>query len=85
MNLPDIEMGLSLDNTIRLDFDVGISYGQGGRLPDYKGDYEVKPKLVDQVLPTKERSMTKNLIVKEVPVARVGNLGGGYTVTIDVE
>ena len=84
MNLPDIEMGLSLDNAIRLDFDVGISYGEGGRLPDYKGDYEVKPKLVEQVLPTNGRSMNDNVTVKEVPVDRVGNLGGGYTVTIDV-
>lgn len=82
MNLPDIEMGLSLDNTIRLDFDVGVSYGEGGRLPDYKGDYEVTPKLVDQTLPTKDRSMTQDVVVKEVPVARVSNPSGGKTCTI---
>ena len=82
MNLPDIQMGLSLDNTIRLDFDVGISYGEGGRLPDYKGDYEVTPKLEDQTLLTKNRSMTDNVVVKEVPVARVSNPSGGKTCTI---
>lgn len=85
MNLPDIEMGLSLDNTIRLDFDVGISYGEGGRLPDYKGSYEVIPKLDDQVLATNNRSMTKDLVVKEVPVARVTNPSNGKTVTICAE
>jgi len=85
MSLPIIDIDLSLDTSIKIDFDVGIKYGEGGRLPDYTGDYTVKPKLIEQVLPTNGKSMNDDVTVKEVPVARVGNLGGGYTVTIDVE
>ena len=82
--LPDIDMSLTLDTSVRIDFDVGVEYGQGGKLPDYEGEYTVKPKLVEQVLPTNGRSMNDDVTVEEVPVERVGNLGGGYTVTIDV-
>ncbi len=80
--LPDIYMELNADSTVKIDFDVGIEYGQGGRLPDYHGSYEVTPKLVDQTLPTKDKSMTKDVVVKEVPVARVSNPSGGKTCTI---
>ena len=80
--LPDVIVELSTDNSVRIDFDVGLEYGQGGRLPDYHGSYEVTPKLVDQTLPTKDKSMTKDVVVKEVPVARVSNPSGGKTCTI---
>ena len=80
--LPDIYMELNADSTVKIDFDVGIEYGQGGRLPDYHGSYEVTPKLEDQTLLTKDKSMTDNVVVKEVPVARVSNPSGGKTCTI---
>lgn len=80
--LPDVIVELSTDNSVRIDFDVGLEYGQGGRLPDYHGSYEVIPKLVDQTLPTKDKSMTEDVVVKEVPVARVSNPSGGKTCTI---
>jgi len=80
--LPDIEMSLSTDTSARIDFDVGVEYGQGGKLPDYKGDYEVTPKLIDQTLPTKDKSMTDDVVVKEVPVSRVTNPSQGTTVVI---
>lgn len=82
--LPDIDMSLTLDTSVRIEFDVGVEMGTGGRLPDYEGSYTVKPKLVEQVLPTNGRSMNDDVTVEEVPVERVGNLGGGYTVTINV-
>lgn len=77
-----VEIELNLDPTVKIDFDVGVEYGQGGRLPDYKGSYEVIPKLIDQTLPTKDKSMTDDVVVKEVPVARVTNPAHGKTVTI---
>lgn len=80
--LPDVIVELSTDSSVKIDFDVGLEYGQGGRLPDYTGSYEVIPKLVDQTLPTKDKSMTDDVVVKEVPVARVSNPSGGKTCTI---
>lgn len=80
--LPDLEFGMSVDTSVRIEFDVGVEMGTGGRLPDYEGSYEVTPKLVDQTLPTSNRSMIDDLVVKEVPVARVSNPSNGKTVTI---
>lgn len=48
----------------------------------YRGSYLVIPKFEDQVLDTDEKLMKDNLTVKEIPVARVPNTSGGYTVTI---
>ena len=76
------EIELSIDSTVRIDFDVSVEMGTAGRLPDYEGSYEVTPKLEEQVLPTKNRSMTDDLTVKEVPVSRVSNPSGGKTCTI---
>lgn len=80
--LPDIDMSLTLDTSVRIEFDVGVEMGTGGRLPDYEGDYEVTPRLVEQVLPTNGRSMNDDVTVREVPVARVSNPSNGKTVTI---
>lgn len=93
MSLPQIDMefhlkkpvigfDLSTDTSVKLDFGIEVAYGKGGRLPDYTGDYEVTPKLTDQTLPTKDKSMTDDVVVKEVPVARVSNPSGGKTCTI---
>lgn len=52
-------------------------------LPDpYPGPYRVIPKFFDQVLPTRHKSMADDTTVEEIPVAKVTNPGGGYTVTI---
>ena len=82
MSLPCIDMDISGDPNVRLGFDVDVVYGKGGKYPDYEGSYELVPKLEDQVLPTKEKSMMQDLVVKEVPVARVSNPSGGKTCTI---
>ena len=82
--LPDLEMEMCVDTSIRIDFDIGVEMGTGGRLPDYEGSYDITPRLVEQVLPTNGRSMNDDVTVREVPVDRVKNLGGGNTVTIDV-
>ena len=80
--LPDLEMEMCVDTSIRIDFDIGVEMGTGGRLPDYEGSYDITPRLVEQVLPTNGRSMNDDVTVREVPVDRVKNLGGGNTVTI---
>lgn len=48
----------------------------------YNGNYLVIPKFEDQVLDTDEKLMKDNVTVKEIPVARIHNPSGGYTVTI---
>lgn len=76
------EIELSLNTTVKIDFDVSVEIGKGGKLPDYEGEYTVKPKLVEQVLPTNGKSMNDDVTVEEVPVSRVTNPSQGTTVVI---
>ena len=59
--------------------------GGGGRLPYYEGTYEVTPRKVEQVLATKNKSMSDDVTVFSIPYAEVSNLGGGLTATIGIE
>lgn len=54
--------------------------GVGGN--PYEGEYEVIPTLEDQTLETANKTLRNDVLVKEVPVYRVTNESGGYTVTI---
>ena len=80
--LPNLEFGMSVDTSVRIDFDIGVEMGTGGRLPDYEGSYDVTPRLVEQVLPTNGRSMNDDVTVREVPIERVSNPSNGKTVVI---
>lgn len=79
------EIELSLNTTVKIDFDVSVEIGKGGKLPDYEGDYEVTPRLVEQVLPTKDKSMLDDVTVNPIGVDRVSNPSGGKTVTIGAD
>lgn len=54
-----------------------------GDYEEYEGEYEVIPKAFqNQELSTKNLLLKENVVVKEIPYAAVGNLGGGVTITI---
>ena len=67
---------------IEITVDAGIG---GGKLPIYEGDYEVTPRKVEQILLTKNKSMSDNVTVFSIPYAEVSNIGGGLTATIGIE
>ena len=48
----------------------------------YEGGYEVVPKATAQRLETKDKYLTDNVEIKEIPFANVTNNAGGITVTI---
>ena len=48
----------------------------------YEGDYNVIPRVYQQVLDTKDKVMTNDVTVEIIPLARIMNLSNGYTVTI---
>ena len=76
---------VSIDSDIfsnSLDIEFQVDFGQGGELPWYGGPYVVTPKFENQELDTDHKSMRTDVTVKEIPVARVHNPSGGYTVTI---
>lgn len=55
-------------------------------VPDiYPGPYVVVPNFTNQTLNTKRKFLEHDVLVTEIPVEKVTNLGGGYTVTIGGE
>lgn len=51
--------------------------------PDpYEGDYTVTPKMEAQSLPTTNKTLSKDVLVEEIPVFQTENISGGFTVII---
>lgn len=48
----------------------------------YDGDYNVIPRVYQQVLPTKDKLMVNDVTIEIIPLTKVLNLQNGYTVTI---
>ena len=65
-----------------IHLDGQFSIGTGGRLPNYDGSYTATPKTVEQTFPTKNKSMTDDFVVEEIPYSEVSNPQGGNTVNI---
>lgn len=70
---------------IQSEFDIDFAEAvivQGDRLPNYEGSYEITPRVVEQMLETKDKSMVDDVTVNAIPYVEVSNVGGGYTATI---
>lgn len=52
---------------------------------DYKGAYEVTPKVTEQSLKTKDKHMTDDVKIKSIPFFNVSNTSGGSTAYIGSE
>lgn len=69
---------------IELDLELGTIVYEGGG-PPYEGEYDVTPKVREQVLPTKNKSMREDLTIYAIPYSEVSNPEGGETVNIAFE
>ena len=49
---------------------------------EYKGAYEVTPKVEAQIMPTKDKVLIADMTVKGIEIHRVKNSSGGTTVYI---
>ena len=76
----NIPLKVKEEEIIKLKINEGG--GGGGILPYYDGSYVVTPKLSEQNLNTKQKSMSDNLKVKKISFVETSNLQGGYTLTI---
>jgi hypothetical protein len=54
-------------------------------VPEYQGEYNVTPKIVEQTLPTKEKLLLEDMTIKAIPFFNVSNTSGGSTVYIGKE
>ena len=48
----------------------------------YEGIYVIRPALSSQMMATKDKTMTDNVTVEEIPIESVSNTAGGNTVII---
>lgn len=52
---------------------------------EYTGDYVVTPKVTEQTMPTKDKVLVDDMIIKSIPFFNVSNTSGGNTVYIGNE
>lgn len=48
----------------------------------YEGEYEVTPRVYQQVLETRDKIMLNDVVVHIIPLAKTLNTSNGYTATI---
>ena len=54
-----------------------------GEIDTFLGAYDVTPSPADdKILPTRDKRMSRNLIVRKIPLSETSNSGGGYTAVI---
>ena len=64
---------VDLDTVIKVEYITGDMYG---------GPYEVTPRIESVVLATRNKTMSNDVTVYEIPYAEVSNPAGGKTATI---
>ena len=94
MNSESVDMRMSNDKkTIPMHISEGneaiifstIEGGASGKLPYYKGEYDITPRITEQKLETKNKSMKDDITILQIPCTSVVNPSGGQTVIIGLE
>lgn len=67
---------------MRVETAVVVNTGGGGYVEPYLGAYEVTPRPAAQTLYTRDRRMTENVTVYEIPYHETSNQAGGSTAVI---
>lgn len=61
------------------ELDGYIDHAKTKPLPWYEGEYVITPRFTEQVLETKQRSMSENVTVEKITTLEVDNEAGGVT------
>lgn len=78
-----VEVLVNIRNSLKVESDVVIPQVLGGE--PYTGSYDVTPKIYEQKLTTKNKTMHDNVIVKSIPYYETSNVSNGTTVIIGGE
>ena len=79
-NRPEMQVQFNSDTGANLAFGEVHVVSVGGEV--YKGKSAVTPKVTQQVLPTKGKTLVKDVTVREIPYFDVSNPSGGKTIYI---
>lgn len=66
---------------VLLDFGAVSIVGQS-ELPAYEGDYQVRPTWFNQILTTRGKRMTDDVLIYDIPLSETSNDAGGLTLNI---
>lgn len=86
VNIPNsltVESTVTIPNSLKVESTVTIPQVLGGE--PYNGSYDVTPKIYEQKLATKNKTMHDNVTVKSIPYYETSNLSNGRTVIIGGE
>nr|DAX72666.1 MAG TPA: hypothetical protein [Caudoviricetes sp.] len=73
------------DKKLNAEFQCFQRITEQGDVDYYDGSYTVTPKVEKQELATRQKFLTENVKIKEIPFFEVSNLEGGQTVFIGKE
>lgn len=76
-----IKFLISKKEDLKINFEDKIILGSGG-FDEYKGEYEVTPKIAEQTLLTKNKILKENVKIKSIPYYETSNVSGGNTIYI---
>ncbi len=67
--------------------DISVSFGKlqtasGNGGEPYEGEYVMTPKIYEQMMPTKNKVLRKDVTIKAIPYVESDNVAGGKTVRI---
>lgn len=71
-------LGLKEQESFAMKFDEGMM----SRCEPYEGSYDIMPKLISQTLPTNDRHLYENILVRAIPYTEVTNIQRGLTAII---
>lgn len=74
-----------LSNETNQSITFDIEAGKVNPKQRYDGDYEITPKISETVLHTRQKFMTDDVTIFQIPFSSVTNEQGGQTVTIGIE
>lgn len=67
----------------KISGNITYGVGEGDTSPTYDGDYDVLPlAFAETVLPTKDKKLIEDIVIKEIPYYETSNTSGGNTVYI---
>lgn len=76
---------MSVEQPKEIKLSVEAIGSGGGDFPYYTGSYAVIPKIKEQKLATKNKSLVDDVTIFQIPYAEVSNPAGGKTITIGLE
>ena len=82
---PNVKTTVTFKESSQVKTTASIQKVYNAKGGQYSGDYDVVPRVTEQTLPTKNKILIEDVIIKSIPYFDVSNTSGGSTVYIGEE